>query len=157
MSINPSEKLNLRVTLLWRVHALIGCGILTAIVVLVLVIVRDAPPALVASIIAALAAVAIFFIWFLPGVQYRRWRFHISDDEIVLRRGVIVVKTTVIPMIKIQYTDTVHGPIMRSMKLASVRIMTAGGTEEIPGLPPEEAGSLSSHITELVKLVKENV
>jgi membrane protein YdbS with pleckstrin-like domain len=60
-------------------------------------------------------------------------------------------------MIKIQYTDTQHGPIMRAMKLATVRVMTAGGTEEIPGLPPDEAEALADRITALVKLVRENV
>ncbi|MDR3304987.1 MAG: PH domain-containing protein [Clostridiales Family XIII bacterium] len=160
MRTEPTEKLNPRARSLWRIHAAIATAIAGAVLIVpaALLFRGDLAPLWpVAAGISVTIALFLIFVVFLPAIRYKRWRYRISDDEIAIRRGILIVTHTVVPMIKIQYTDTMHGPIMRALHLAAVRIMTAGGTESIPGLPPEEADEMRDRITRLVKTVKENI
>jgi membrane protein YdbS with pleckstrin-like domain len=160
MRMEPLEKLSPRVMRLWRIYEGIFAAVFAAVGLLVWLVgySNGAFPLQGLAVPAAAAlAIVLVFVAFLPGIRYRRWHYRVSDDEIVLKRGIVVTTHTVIPMIKIQYTDTRHGPIMRALRLSAVRVMTAGGTEEIPGLPPDVADAMANRITELVKVVRENV
>jgi membrane protein YdbS with pleckstrin-like domain len=161
MRIVPENKLHKRVVILWRIHGVIDTVITYAVFfgVTFAVYKGGGAPVTLAILLPIIAAslVAAGFILIFPEIRYRRFRYHISDDEIIIKKGIVIVTHTVVPMIKIQYTDTEHGPIMRALKLAAVRIMTAGGNVEIPGLIPEEAEQMAERITELVKTVRENV
>ena len=157
----PENKLHERVVTLWFIHSVIAAVITGAVVFGIMFFlnksneVSTAFAIVLPCLIFALIIVVEGIIF--TTIRYRRFRYHISDDEIIIKKGIIIIVHTVVPMIKIQYTDTVNGPIMRLFKLATVRIMTAGGNVEIPGLPPDEAEEMAARITELVKTVKENV
>ncbi|GHU66997.1 hypothetical protein AGMMS49983_17520 [Clostridia bacterium] len=159
--IVPEIKLHKRVVLLWRIYGVIAAlavgGVFFVItgVIYGLGMMQGFFSLVIVAI--AVAATVVFAVVIFPTLLYERFRYHISDDEIILKKGIVIVVHTVIPMIKIQYTDTLHGPLMRALKLSAVRIMTAGGKVEIPGLRPEEAEQMSERITELVKIVRENV
>ena len=157
----PENKLHKRVVTLWFIHSVIAAVIIGAIIFVTTFAMNKSN--MVNSTFAIVLPCAVFALIIIlggiifPTIRYRRYRYHISDDEIIIKKGIIIFVHTVVPMIKIQYTDTVHGPIMRLFNLASVRIMTAGGNVEIPGLPPDEAEEMAERITELVKTVRENV
>ncbi len=65
----------------------------------------------------------------IPRLRMYYWRYEIYDDEIEIQHDIIVIKRTLIPMIRIQHIDTEHGPIMRYIKLATLRISTAQQTQ----------------------------
>lgn len=75
-------------------------------------------------------------IWFIgaivggiwAGMAARRYRFEVTDDEIVVRKGIVFTTTTRIPMRKIQDIHIRQGPLLRAFGLASIKIDTAGGT-----------------------------
>ena len=160
MDLSNTQRLSKKVVTVWRITALIVVVIISAVLAIGALIIIGAG---VMSIIFALVPVAvliiliILFVVIIPAIRYRRFSYIISDDEIVIKYGLIIITHTVVPMIKIQYTDTTQGPIMRAFSLAAVKVMTAGGTVEIPGLPINDAENLRDQITELVKTVKENV
>lgn len=161
MSTIPENKLNRRVVTLWRIHSVIG-GVVIGAIVFVVTFAMHKNNIVNETAVIVLPCIALALMVIIEGVifseiRYRRFRYHISDDEIIIKKGIIIVVHTVVPMIKIQFTDTVHGPIMRTLKLAVVRVMTAGGNVEIPGLTPDEAEEMAARITELVKTVRENV
>jgi membrane protein YdbS with pleckstrin-like domain len=155
----PTEKLNKRVVHAWRLSALIAVlliGIVCTAPIAILCLLAVLPGGYLAFPVGFAVLLLVVFVIILPQVRYAHFRYRISDDEIAIKKGILVITHTVVPMIKIQYTDTQHGPIMRGLRLAAVKVMTAGGTVEIPGLPTDEAGQMRDRITALVKTVKDN-
>ena len=53
--------------------------------------------------------------------------------------------------------DTRQGPIYRSYNLSVIRFSNAATSHEIPALEEEHAHDLKNKITDLVRLVKEDV
>jgi membrane protein YdbS with pleckstrin-like domain len=112
-------------------------------------------------IIFGLMAVAllhfIFEIVILPKLQWRRWRYQITEHEIDLQYGVFITKRTVIPMVRVQHVDTKQGPFLRRYGLASVAFSTAAGSHEIPALSVETADEVRNRIAELARVSDEDV
>lgn len=106
---------------------------------------------------AAVVLFGIIDIMLVPGVRYSIWRYEVSDQEIDLLSGVLVKRHTLIPMVRVQHVDTEQGPIMRRYGLASVSISTAAGKHEIPALAEDKADVLRDRISELARVVDEDV
>lgn len=171
----PTGRLNKRVKAVWRLSGLIATVILGAVCFGIAVgatfILRAADQdatgmvALLANnrvlvIYAAAAITAILFIIYViitPPIRYARWRFAVLEDEIDIYRGIIVRKRIIIPLIRVQYTDTTQGPLMRAFKLASVKVYTAAGAEGIDGLAVSDAEDLRDKVAVLAKQVQEDV
>lgn len=100
---------------------------------------------------------AIFYIFFKPQITWQTWRYEISQEEIDLFRGVFIKKRTLIPMVRVQHVDTKQGPLLRYFGLSTVTISTAAGTHEIPALADQDAALLRDRISELARVVDEDV
>ena len=160
MDLSKTQKLSPKVINVWRITALIVVMVVGAIIaVFSLIIMSDyyLSGIFFALPVILIAILFVIFVIIIPIIRYKRFSYMISDDEIAIKQGIIIITTTIVPMIKIQYTDTTQGPIMRHFKLAAIKIMTAGGTVSIPGLPINDAENWRDQITSLVKTVKENV
>ena len=110
----------------------------------------------VVLLILVLAAAA-FSIFIKPGIRWQTWRYDVSEQEIDLLRGVFIKTRTLIPMVRVQHVDTEQGPLSRHFGLSTVTISTAAGTHEIPALADETAGLLRDRISELARVVDEDV
>ena len=99
----------------------------------------------------------ILFVFILPRLRWIRWRYAVLDDEIDIYRGIIVRKRIIVPLIRVQYTDTSQGPLLRAFGLASVNVSTAGGDQSIPGLLANDANELRDRVANLAKQVHEDV
>ncbi|MFP7171891.1 PH domain-containing protein [Terribacillus sp. FSL K6-0262] len=104
-------------------------------------------------IIAAL----FFFIWLLPAVRWKRWRYEVFEQEIYIQSGIFIVTQTIIPMIRVQHVDTEQGPILKKFGLATVSVSTAATTHQIPALALEEALELRDRIGVLARVEEEDV
>ena len=93
----------------------------------------------------------------IPRLRMYYWRYEIYDDEIEIQHDIIVIKRTLIPMIRIQHIDTEHGPIMRYFKLATLRISTAATDHRIPALAQDKAAELRGEISALARVSDEDV
>lgn len=93
----------------------------------------------------------------VPRVRWQIWRYDVTENEIDLQRGLIIVKRTIIPINRIQHVDTVQGPIYRYLNLSSVTISTAATTHVIPALNDEKAVAVRNKISQLVRLAREDV
>lgn len=100
---------------------------------------------------------AVFSIFFKPDITWRTWRYEVSEQEIDLLHGVFIKTRTLIPMVRVQHVDTEQGPLLRHFGLSTVSISTAAGTHEIPALADEVAAVLRDHISELARVVDEDV
>jgi len=99
----------------------------------------------------------LVLIFVLSALRWKRWRYDITEQEIDLMRGIIILKRTLVPVNRIQHVDTRQGPIYKMFGLSSVTISTAATTHEIPALSDDIAARLQTHISALVRKVKEDV
>jgi membrane protein YdbS with pleckstrin-like domain len=93
----------------------------------------------------------------LPPIRWARWRYAVLEDEIDIYRGIVVRKRIIVPLVRVQYTDTAQGPILRAFGLASVNVSTAAGDQSIPGLLIADADALRDRVAALAKQVHEDV
>src|SRR5699024_5610856 len=61
----------------------------------------------------AVGLVFVFlFVYLIPALRYRRWRYEIFEQEIYIQHGILIRTRTLIPMIRVQHVDTEQGPIL---------------------------------------------
>jgi uncharacterized protein len=90
--------------------------------------------------------ITILQVFVIPPLEWRRWRYEITEREIDLQRGVFVITRTLVPMSRVQHVDTQQGPLLRHYGLSAVTITTAGGGHEIPGLSEDVAADVRDRI-----------
>jgi uncharacterized protein len=96
---------------------------------------------------AGLLALAIVFYGVLHG-RYRAWGYAEREDDLLVRRGVLVRRLSVVPYGRMQFVDVTAGPLDRRFGLATVQLHTAAAATDaqIPGLVPEEAARLRDRL-----------
>lgn len=80
--------------------------------------------------------------------QVRAWGYAERDDDLLIRRGVLLRSLVVVPYGRMQFVDVQAGPLDRWCGIARVQLHTASpGTDAaIPGLPPAEASRLRDRL-----------
>jgi uncharacterized protein len=121
----------------------VGASAILAAVVLVLA------GAQLYYLVLALAAGAI--AWVIVGRRYRAWGYAEREDDLLVRRGVMFTRLSVVPYGRMQFIDVTAGPLERAFGLATVRLHTAAAATDarIPGLERDEAGRLRDSLAEL--------
>jgi uncharacterized protein len=121
------------------------------------------PLALVGGLAGATASAAagagIAFAVLLAGLVVERflarriasWGYAERQDDLLVRRGVLVRRLSVIPYGRMQYIDVSAGPLERSLGLATVRMHTAAAASDarIPGLERAAAAVLRDQLAAL--------
>jgi len=143
----------------WRIHAFIYIFILWILIIgfSVLTFIFELPYAI--WIIAVIFGIILFYIFVLlmPKLRYRRWRYEIFEQEIYIQHVILIVKRTIIPMIRVQHVDTKQGPILKKYNLATVSVSTAATVHEIPALNEADAENLRDRISRLARVEEEDV
>jgi len=99
-----------------------------------------------------LGALVVGAIWsLLVGRRYRSWGYAEREDDLLVRRGVMFARLSVVPYGRMQFIDVTAGPLERAFGLATVRLHTAAAATDarIPGLEREEAARLRDSLAEL--------
>jgi len=127
-------------------------ALITAVVVLPVAIgllAAGEPAAAIASA-AALLAVAVAVYAVLHG-RYRAWGYAEREDDLLVRRGVLVRRMSIVPYGRMQFVDVTAGPVDRMFRLATVQLHTAAAATDarIPGLAVEEAHRLRDRLAAL--------
>ncbi len=83
--------------------------------------------------------------------RYLSWGYAEREDDLLVRRGVLFAKLSVVPYGRMQFVDVTAGPLERVFKLATVKMHTAAAASNarIPGLEREEAARLRDQLAEL--------
>jgi uncharacterized protein len=107
--------------------------------------------ALVAVLVAVGLAAAGLGADVLAGRRVRAWSYAERSDDLLVRRGVMFRRMSVIPYGRMQYVEVTAGPFERAFGLATVQMHTAAAASDarIPGLVAEEAGRLRDQLTSL--------
>jgi uncharacterized protein len=79
------------------------------------------------------------------------WGFAERNEDLMVRRGVLVRRLSVIPYGRMQFIDITAGPLERSLGLATLRMHTAAAASDarIPGLDREVAAKLRDQLAAL--------
>lgn len=163
--IQPANKLDRRIVRVWRIHegialvilALVAAGIVAGMY-LGGAFAANFAIALGTCIVVAICVIAQFISFaVVPPIRYSRWRYEVTTTDVVLKHGIIVVKTVVVPLVRVQHVETKQGPILKSCGLSSVTISTAGDSFEIPGLGSSEAERLRDQVAVLARIAQEDV
>jgi uncharacterized protein len=90
-------------------------------------------------------------LWPLATRRYRSWGYAEREEDLLVRRGVMFARLSVVPYGRMQFIDVTAGPLERAFGLATVRLHTAAAATDarIPGLDREEAGRLRDRLAEL--------
>ncbi len=102
-------------------------------------------------VVAAGALVAAAVADVLVGRRVRAWGYVERDDDLLVQRGLLVRRLSVVPYGRMQFVDVVAGPLERSFGLATVRLHTAAAATDarIPGLAADEAARLRDQLASL--------
>ena len=135
---------------LWRARqaqlaAVAGPVVLAGTVVAAL----SSPQAGVAALLAGLAAAGT-----AARALHRRvlsWGYLEREDDLLVLRGVLVRRLTVVPYGRMQFLDVTAGPVERAFGLATVQLHTAAAASDarIPGLAGADAARLRDRLAAL--------
>jgi hypothetical protein len=94
-------------------------------------------------------AAGIVVEWFQPR-RFRAWGYAERGDDLLVRRGVMFARLSVVPYGRMQFVDVTAGPLERAFGLATVRLHTAAAATDarIPGLERDEASRLRDLLAE---------
>ncbi|MGA7987689.1 MAG: PH domain-containing protein [Candidatus Dormiibacterota bacterium] len=120
-----------------------GPVFIVALVVALLVRVPASP--LLPIAVALIAAVA----WLVERGRYRSWGYAERDDDLIVTRGLLFRRVSVVPYGRMQFIDVTAGPIDRAFGLATVQLHTAAAASDarIPGLVRVDADALRDRLT----------
>jgi membrane protein YdbS with pleckstrin-like domain len=117
-------------------------------VMLALLLVGGTAGIALAALAIATAAAAVVAV---PRLRLRRFRYEVREDEIDLRRGIVVQTRTLVPMVRVQHVDTRRTVLSQMFGLAAVVFHTAAGANEIPALREADAAEIRDRITDLAR------
>lgn len=126
-------------------------AIVTAgLVVVAAVLGSSAGGGVVVGAVGGALALGIAAEWFVRR-RITAWGYAEREEDLLVRRGVMFSRLSVVPYGRMQFIDVTAGPVERSFGLATVRMHTAAAASDarIPGLPRDEAARLRDRLAEL--------
>ncbi len=144
----PALALDPRARTLWLVENLLATGLVAVLVIGGAVAAAMLDAATVAWLVGGLGGLLVVVLAALSfvsaGLDYRHFRYEVTDLGLYVARGWLWRRYQVVPHARVQTVDTTSGPLMRALGLVAVLVRTAssaGGTS-VPGLTPEVADRL---------------
>ncbi len=114
---------------------------------------------LAAQAVSAWLGIGVVVLVLLGGLATERflarrvaaWGYAERHQDLMVRRGVLIRRQSVIPYGRMQYIDVTAGPIERSLGLATLRMHTAAAASDarIPGLSQAVAAALRDQLAAL--------
>jgi membrane protein YdbS with pleckstrin-like domain len=150
----PATALDPRVQAVWTAEGVLAAVVLTLLMATATAITAAAGSSLAAWVVgsagAALVILAAVGAVVRPRVDYRRYRYEVTELGLYVAHGWLWRRWQVIPHARVQTVDTKAGPLLRAFGLVSVEVTTAsaaGGTS-IPGL---RSGAADALVEELAR------
>lgn len=160
MRPEPNQRIHRRAIYLWQIHGLIQVLFMTSallIAAFLLVETMKTPWWTVLLIILPLIIARLLAALLFPTIRWRLWRYELNEHELDLQRGLLVIRRTLVPLIRVQHVDTVQGPLARLFRLSAVTVSTAAGTHEIPALSDDVANELRDRLTAMARQAREQL
>lgn len=144
------ERAAIKAWRLSKVIALIVMMIIAGIIIAVMLLAEASAEPLIA--VCALAAIVLTFqiiaVCIFPIIEYRQWKYQITDDKVEIIHGIFFIKRNIVPTVRMQNITIKQGPIYRRFGLFTVEIALASGTFEIAGLSETVAQDIADKLRE---------
>jgi membrane protein YdbS with pleckstrin-like domain len=100
--------------------------------------------------VAGVVLVALLVLVFVRN-RFRAWAYAERDEDLIVSRGVMFRRLSVVPYGRMQFVDVTAGPVERAFRLATVKLHTASAASDarIPGLERDEAARLRDRLAAL--------
>jgi membrane protein YdbS with pleckstrin-like domain len=128
------------------VLATVAIPMLAAAVVSAAVLARPVAWAMPAAVLAWAA-----LTWAVELGRYRAWGYAEREDDLIVNRGLLFRRLTVVPYGRMQVIDVTAGPVDRLFGLATVQLHTAAAATDarVPGLQRAVADGLRDRLAAL--------
>jgi len=105
-------------------------------------------PASYTAILPPLVLAWASLMWVVEHGRYRSWGYAEREDDLIVHRGLLFLRTSVVPYGRMQFIDMTAGPIDRLFGLATVQLHTAAAATDarIPGLLRQDAEALRDRL-----------
>lgn len=155
-SIDPKAKSCMRVVaVIWNLILLITVAVALAILSSEKII----SDSLAVCIGTAVFALCLVYAVAAPIVRYKRYRYFIDDDMLIVVEGLFFVTKSIAPIERIHQIAVKRGPIDRMYGMSNVVVTTAGGEVKIAFLDnvvaEEIADRLRVRVNGIAKRTKE--
>ncbi len=90
----------------------------------------------------------------LRRIAFRQRGYALREHDVIYRKGVLGIVTTIVPFNRIQHVSINEGVLSRQFGLAQLQLFTAGGSAanmSIAGLPQEEAERIKAYIMDHIR------
>ena len=147
----PRQQLDARIVAVWRIKLglFLGVVFLAASAYDILNLFDEDAflrPGVASGLCLVIAIAASLWI---PRFRHRFWWYRLTDEELVLERGIINRILTIVPLRRVQHIDVSQDLIEREYELGKLIVHTAGTRSSevvLPGLPFERAEALRDRI-----------
>lgn len=155
----PQKKISPLALKVWKIYGVLESLVVAALAAgaIVLTFIFDWSSWVTVISVGVFILFTYVFVFLLPTIKWKRWRYEVREQEIELQRGILIVKRTLVPMVRVQHVDTVQGPILKRYGLSTITISTAATVHEIPALDMEEADDLRNSISQLARVAEDDV
>lgn len=87
----------------------------------------------------------------VPELRWRRWRWDVTPEAIIIRHGTLTVTETLVPIARVQHVDTTSDIVEQALDLSTVVVHTAAGSHKVPLLSVAQADELRDRIADLAR------
>ncbi|NLF79774.1 MAG: PH domain-containing protein [Clostridia bacterium] len=95
----------------------------------------------------------LIYLFVAPAIRYRRYRYLIDKEKVVVREGLLFITMKFAPIERLHQITVKSGPIDRLYGLARVIATTAGGIVAISFLPRQEAEEIADMLQAKVRYI----
>jgi membrane protein YdbS with pleckstrin-like domain len=96
------------------------------------------------EVVLAVVVISTIIRLILAPRRVRAIGWILREDDLVVRRGILLSRLVAVPYGRMQLVDVNRGPVARVLGLAELRLVTAAASSDVtlPGLPEQEAAEL---------------
>ncbi|RDU23615.1 PH domain-containing protein [Anaerosacchariphilus polymeriproducens] len=109
-------------------------------------------PELLESIIKIVGIIwigySIIGLFLYPWIEYCQWGYQITEDKVVIHKGIFFLTEIMIPIVRIQHISMSQGPIFRALGLHRIEISVATSNFHIVGIKKETAEKIVESLKE---------
>ena len=104
-----------------------------------------------AVVVVVVAGGLVALWWRMIGRRWRAWGYAERERDLMIRKGVLVRRLTIVPYGRMQFVDVKQGPLARALGVSAVQLHTAAAATDarIPFVPDGEAARLRDRLTVL--------
>lgn len=102
-------------------------------------------------IIGIIFVLLIFNVVLFPNIRYQRYKYYVNNEMIDVKKGLIVITRSIVPIERVQKIELTMGPIDRCYGLSTVVIYTAAGVVSIKFLKNEVAQEITDYLNKIIK------